>query len=106
MRSFWAISLLKLLPIRFNYYLGEKVSRYNRKHDGILAASEEDILSMKNYLWEKTKQGFDIALAGHVHLPLKESKGNKEIAILGDWIHHRTYGYMDEKGFKLLGMDI
>lgn len=105
-RSFWAIGLLKLLPIRFTYFLGEKVSQYNYEHDDIPLVANEHILGMKNYLWNKTAEGYDLALSGHVHFPLEESKDGKQIAILGDWIHHRTYGYMDENGFKLVKMEV
>lgn len=104
MRSWWAISLLKILPIKFTYLLGEKVSHYNREHDDIPPVGEKDIMHMKNYLWKKVTHKYDIALSGHVHFPLYETKSNKEIVILGDWIHHRTYGYMDEDGFCLLEM--
>jgi UDP-2,3-diacylglucosamine pyrophosphatase LpxH len=60
------------------------------------------ITDMNNYLKSRLKEGYDLAISGHVHLPRSESMGQKQIAILGDWIFHRSYGVMDENGFRLM----
>ncbi|MCD6446681.1 MAG: hypothetical protein J7L40_00790 [Candidatus Marinimicrobia bacterium] len=31
-----------------------------------------------------------------------ETQDGKTLAVLGDWIHHRSYGLIDETGFKLI----
>ena len=97
-----AVKLLKLLPIRLIYTLGERVSHYNRNIPEISRVSEFLVSKMCNFLIEKLDNGYHLALTGHVHAPLCKEHNKKTYAILGDWIHHRTYGYMDESGFKLI----
>ncbi|RKY55255.1 MAG: hypothetical protein DRP93_03680 [Candidatus Neomarinimicrobiota bacterium] len=98
----WAISLLKCLPIHWTYALGEHVSHYNQNIPEISRVSELMIGKMYDFLQEKLNSGFDIALSGHVHVPYIEMRDGKILAILGDWIHHRSYGLIDETGFKLI----
>lgn len=97
-----SIGLLKLLPIKWTYKLGEHVSHYNRNIPDIPHVSGLLVQKMKDHLEQKLQDGYDIALTGHVHEPYFKSGENGAIAILGDWIHHRSYGYMDENGFKLI----
>jgi len=102
MRMPLAISLLKCLPIRWTYGLGERVSHYNQNIPEIPRVSELLITKMHDFLKDRLDEGFDIALSGHVHAPHCETYDGKTLAVLGDWIHHRSYGLMDEKGFNLI----
>lgn len=97
-----SIGLLKILPIRWTYKLGERVSHYNKSIPDIPRVTEQLILQMRDVLNEKLEEGFDLALSGHVHAPYYEKRGDKVLAIIGDWIHHRSYGFMDDEGFKLI----
>lgn len=105
MRSWLATNLLKILPVKWIYALGEKVSHYNRENDDIPRVSEKYILQMKKYLSAKNVQGYDLAISGHIHSPFLGSLEGKHLAFPGDWIHHRTYGYMDEDGFRLIDLN-
>ena len=102
MRAPLAISLLKCLPIRWTYGLGERVSHYNQNIPKIPRVSELLIAKMHDFLKDRLDEGFDVALSGHVHAPHCETHDGKTLAVLGDWIHHRSYGLMDEKGFNLI----
>ncbi len=97
-----AISLLKVLPINWTYRLGEQVSHYNRGIPEPSRISELLVAKLRDYLKVKLDEGYDIALSGHVHYPLIENSDSKTIAVLGDWISNRSYGYMDEQGFRLI----
>ncbi len=101
MRSWWAIGLLKLLPIKWIYKLGEKVSHYNRKHDEIPSTPLKYVEQMKEYLSLKIAREYNYAISGHVHAPFISDDNGKKAVILGDWIHHWTYAYMDDDGFEL-----
>ncbi|MCF7833172.1 MAG: UDP-2,3-diacylglucosamine diphosphatase [Candidatus Marinimicrobia bacterium] len=101
-RAPWAISILKCLPINLTYDLGERVSHYNQNIPEIPRVSELLIGKMHDFLQDKLNEGYDIALSGHVHAPHFETHEGKILAVLGDWIHHRSYGIMDETGFKLI----
>ena len=102
LRSPLAITLLKCLPIRWTYDLGERVSHYNQNIPEIPRVSELLIGKMHDFLKEKLDEGYDIALSGHVHAPHSETRDGKTLAVLGDWIHNRSYGLIDETGFKLI----
>lgn len=97
-----AIGLLKCLPAGWIYKLGERVSQYNKYTPNPPETPDFMISNMKAYLESMLAKGYDLAVSGHVHLPRLESVGQKQIAILGDWIFHRSYGVMDENGFRLI----
>ena len=103
LRAPLAISMLKVLPIHWTYKLGEKVSHYNRSVPEPTRISELLVNKMHEYLREKWDEGYDISLSGHVHYPYLEiSEDQKVMAVIGDWIDNRSYGYMDERGFRLI----
>ncbi|MEA2078032.1 MAG: UDP-2,3-diacylglucosamine diphosphatase [Candidatus Marinimicrobia bacterium] len=102
LRNPLAINMLKILPINWIYRLGEQVSHYNRDIPELPRISELLVAKLRDYLREKLEEGYDIALSGHVHYPYIENRDNKTLAILGDWISYRSYGYMDEQGFRLI----
>ena len=97
-----AISMLKLLPIHLTYKLGERVSHYNNETPDTPSVQGFYVLKMKEYLENKLNEGYHLAVSGHIHSPFYENKEGGTIAMLGDWINHRSYGYMDSKGFKLI----
>ena len=97
-----AIALLKLLPINWTYKLGESVSHYNQDIPDTSAMSRFLVNKMRDYLKSKLNDGYDIAISGHVHSPFIDTIEGKTLAILGDWIGSRSYGYMDEGSFRLI----
>ncbi|MFO7840994.1 MAG: UDP-2,3-diacylglucosamine diphosphatase [Fidelibacterota bacterium] len=102
LRSSSAIALLKLLPVKWIYTLGEGVSHYNRALTRIPRVPEEIVDEMRAFLYEKLKNGYDITISGHIHKPCYETKNGKSMVILGDWIHHCSYGIWDVSGFRLI----
>lgn len=100
-----AIALLKCLPVRMIYFLGEHVSHYNRVQERIPEVPEKIVGCMQNFLLDKLQEAYDIVLCGHVHIPLCKHYGEKSAAILGDWIRHRSYGVWDSSGFRLLNFN-
>jgi len=102
LRAPWAIGMLKLLPAGWIYALGEGVSHYNRAIGRIPRVPEEIVKKMCAFLKKKTDAGYDVAVSGHVHKPCLEIQDGKYAAVLGDWIHHRSYGIWDPSGFRLI----
>jgi UDP-2,3-diacylglucosamine hydrolase len=102
LRSQCAIFLLKILPIKWIYRLGEAISNYNRALNEIPDVPEILIQQMTDFLDSQLKGTYHYAFSGHVHAPIHEIKPEGQLALLGDWIHHRSYGFMDASGFKLL----
>ena len=104
MRSCVAIAILKILPVKWIYKLGEKISHYNNEHDEIPMVYDSYVSQMSKFLLSKNSEAYDLAISGHVHYPLEEENEGKKAVILGDWINHWTYGVMDESGFELKKM--
>jgi UDP-2,3-diacylglucosamine hydrolase len=98
-----AIALLRLLPAKSIYRLGEKVSHYNRALSKIPRVPDRIVEEMQQFLSEKLREGYDIAVCGHVHQPRCRKEEAGVTVILGDWIHHRSYGFWDAQGFRLIG---
>ncbi|MDZ7796659.1 MAG: hypothetical protein U5N56_06290 [Candidatus Marinimicrobia bacterium] len=94
---------MKCLPVKWIYTLGESVSHYNRALTRIPRVPEEIVDEMCAFLYEKLQNGYDIAISGHIHKPCYETKNGKSMVILGDWIHHCSYGVWDDvSGFRLI----
>ena len=48
------------------------------------------------------KEHFDYFIFGHRHLPMQIKVGeNSEYINIGDWLHHYTYGVMEDGTFAL-----
>ncbi|MBN2781420.1 MAG: UDP-2,3-diacylglucosamine diphosphatase [Candidatus Marinimicrobia bacterium] len=99
------IALLKCLPPSVIYALGERISKYNQRVDQIPAAPEAMIAKLHAFLREKLREGYDIAISGHVHNPDLEKGETGTTVILGDWIRNRRFGRWDENGFRLVDMN-
>jgi UDP-2,3-diacylglucosamine hydrolase len=42
----------------------------------------------------KIKEGFDVVVMGHRHVPLRKPIGSGVYINLGDWISYNTYGVL------------
>lgn len=101
-RDSFAISLLKMLPIEWTYKLGERISHYNQEMPDGPSVTKLYVNKMREYLLTKLDEGYNMAVSGHIHSPHCENVGDKKLVMLGDWINHRPYGYMDDTGFRLI----
>jgi len=70
------------------------MSMSSRKHtSGRELNDEEDYW---NFATEKFTQGFDYVIVGHSHKPLYRAMDNHVFLNLGDWIHHFSYGELNQ----------
>ncbi len=106
LRAPLAIALLKCLPPAAIYALGERISKYNQRVDQIPAAPEAMIAKLRAFLRDKLREGYGIAISGHVHKSDLIRWETGTTVILGDWIHGRRYGRWDEEsGFRLIDLN-
>lgn len=90
-----SIFLFSLIPPFLGYKIGELASRLSRKN------SEKKNIRWKRLLKlarDKFKQGFDITIFGHIHLPkyIKMPESEEKIfLLLGDWSKHFSYGKLE-----------
>lgn len=95
-----AIWTFNQLPIEKIYEKAEKMLHNSQEYTSskwpdLKVLADE----MIDYLQDKNRQGYDIAIMGHIHYPKRISNGKKEALILGDWIYHNTYALWDGKTF-------
>jgi UDP-2,3-diacylglucosamine hydrolase len=98
--------LKKILRSRFNQflyslihpdiglYLAQGSSKTSRSHSS--EVHESSNVAMKQFGFEKIKEGFDYVIMGHFHKPQKikvlNGSGEKYYITLGDWIDNNSYG--------------
>ena len=89
--------LFERLHPNFGIWLAQKSSGYSRSVSG----EKNEWLAI--YAKEKLqKEHFDYFIFGHRHLPMQIKVGeNSEYINIGDWLHHYTYGVMEDGIFEL-----
>lgn len=50
---------------------------------------------------KKFEEGFDGVVCGHIHLPRIFQEGGKTFLLLGDWIHHFSFGVLNDGKLSL-----
>jgi UDP-2,3-diacylglucosamine hydrolase len=85
--------------------LAQKSSGYSRSTSG---ESDKKFLGEENewlavFAKEQLQtEHFDYFIFGHRHLPMQIRVGeNSEYINIGDWLHHYTYGVMEDGVFEL-----
>jgi UDP-2,3-diacylglucosamine hydrolase len=109
LKKFFASSFCQWLFARlhpnFGIWLAQKSSGYSRSISG---ESDKKFLGEENE-WlavfskeQLQKEHFDYFIFGHRHLPMQIKLGeNSEYINIGDWLHHYTYGVMEDGIFEL-----
>ena len=109
LKKFFASSFCQWLFARlhpnFGIWLAKQSSGYSRSVSG---ESDKKFLGEENE-WlavfakeQLQKEHFDYFIFGHRHLPMQIKVGeNSEYINIGDWLHHYTYGVMEDGIFEL-----
>jgi len=109
LKKFFASNFCQWLFARlhpnFGIWLAQKSSGYSRSATG---ESDKTFLGEENE-WlaifakeQLQKEHFDYFIFGHRHLPMQIKVGeNSEYINIGDWLHHYTYGVMEDGIFEL-----
>jgi len=109
LKKFFASKLCQWLFERihpnFGIWLAQRSSGYSRSVSG---ESDKTFMGEENE-WlaifakeQLQKEHFDYFIFGHRHLPMQIKVGeNSEYINIGDWLHHYTYGFMENGIFEL-----
>jgi UDP-2,3-diacylglucosamine hydrolase len=91
--AIWALDRFDIEGI---YATARKISHTSREYT---SKKWSDLNAMANemldYLQMKNREGYDIAIMGHVHYPSRRTEGGKEALVLGDWMWHASYAIWD-----------
>ena len=84
-------------------FFSQKSSQKTRHKDLVYHGAEEEWIAQycAEYL---EKYNCDFLIFGHRHMPIKIEYPNKNATYfnLGDWLHHKSYGVLNDDGFKLI----
>ncbi len=97
LRNRWNIRLYRWLHPDIGVPLARRSSRTSREYTSNKDYGEEE--GMIEFARERIREGIDIVIMGHRHVPHIESVDRGTYVNLGDWITYRTYG-------ELLGGEI
>jgi UDP-2,3-diacylglucosamine hydrolase len=95
------------LCIRFFYFvhpdIAYKIGAIVASGCGILSHKKGQILWIKVYriVNQKFLENFDFVIFAHIHSPHWVHLKNKDVAILGDWVRHFSYGKFENGKFEM-----
>lgn len=98
-RSPLNIRLFKLLHPDLGIRIARKFSVTSRKHTSHKHYGEDD--GIKKAAEQKIKEGYDIVVMGHRHVPTLLKIENGLYVNLGDWINHFTYAEFTDGKIEL-----
>ena len=88
-------ALIPLAPVALTSYIADRMSRQSNKKHGQRQARWDYAAILREFAAARFREGCDVVVAGHFHLPFLEKCGNgKErlLLSLGDWISQFSYG--------------
>jgi len=73
-------------------------SRKSRQHTGKRSFEQND---MVEFAKQKIREGFDVVVMGHNHIPIRQQLHSGVYVNLGDWITENSYAVFDGKKMEL-----
>lgn len=80
-------------------FLARQFSRSSRKRSSSLDKDNDHLLH--SFTEIKAREGFDYVILGHMHKPYTFEAGGAVCLVVGDWIHHFTYGVFEDGKLEL-----
>ncbi len=93
-------SLIKWIHPDIGFSLARLFSKKSREYTTSKDFGETD--GMLLFAENKVKEGYDVVVMGHNHVPKFERFGNGIYVNLGDWLGNFTYGIFDGNEMQLL----
>jgi UDP-2,3-diacylglucosamine hydrolase len=91
--AIWALDRFHIEGI---YNTARKISHTSRAYTSKKWADLDAMADeMLDYLQKKNRQGYNIAMMGHVHKPARRHYKGLEAMVLGDWMWHQNYATWD-----------
>lgn len=60
---------------------------------------------IRRYADERFREGVDVVVTGHFHLPFMEERGGKRIVSVGDWIGEYSYASLEGGAWELVSFE-
>lgn len=101
--AIWALDRFHIEGI---YNTARKISHTSRAHTSKKWSNMHAMAAeMLDYLQMKNREGYDIAVMGHVHYPSRRTENGRIALVLGDWMWHQNYAVWDGHTLRHLEWD-
>jgi UDP-2,3-diacylglucosamine hydrolase len=97
-------AIIPLVPPAAASYIAERMARESRENHQVRRIKWDFATIIREFAAARFKEGNDVVVIGHFHLPLFEQTANGKIRTLlslGDWIKHYSYGEWKNGEFAL-----
>jgi len=88
-------ALIPLAPVALTSSIAERMSRQSNKKHGQRQIRWDYAAILRDFAAARFREGCDVVVAGHFHLPFLEKNNNgreRVLLSLGDWISQFSYG--------------
>lgn len=101
LRNKVSICLFRLLHPDIALWIARISSKTSRYYLAPPDFESKNITLFRNIADERLKDGYDTVVYGHSHIPLVENRPNGTLVLLGDWINHNTYVFLENGTFTI-----
>lgn len=81
-----------IIPPAVASWIAEKMSAQSKKKHGRRRHQWDYTALLRSFAAERFREGCDVVVSGHFHIPFKDEADGTVLLSLGDWITHFTYG--------------
>ena len=101
LRNKLSIFLFKLIHPDCAAWIAKVTSGTSRTYLAPEDFKGKNIELFRNIADKRLKEGFDAVVYGHAHVPLIEERPEGTLVLLGDWIKHNTYIFLENGKFTI-----
>ncbi len=101
LRNKLSIYLFRLIHPDIALWLARITSKTSRYYMAPSGHEDKNVALFRNIADERLKDGYDAVIYGHSHVPLVEKRTNGTLVLLGDWINHNTYVFLENGEFTI-----
>jgi UDP-2,3-diacylglucosamine hydrolase len=97
-------AIIPLVPTAVPIYIADRLGRKSKESHRQHQHKWDYPTILREFAADRFREGYDVVIAGHFHLPLLEQTADgrgKTLLSLGDWITHFSYGEWAEGKFSL-----
>ena len=82
----------RVVPPSVASWIADRMSHGSRKNHGRRRQRWDYPAILRAFAAQRFREGCDVVVSGHFHIPFLDEAGGRILLSLGDWITHYTYG--------------
>ena len=100
-RNKFSIALFRLIHPDIASWIARITSKTSRYYLAPPESGDKNANLFRNIADERLKEGYDAVIYGHSHVPMVENRRDGTLVLLGDWIIHNTYVFLENGNFTI-----